>query len=194
MTILPIIKQDILTLTKLSEDFDFDKPPQDPIELATNLVDTMLDAKGLGLAAIQCNIPYRVFAMRGNVNEKGNPEMFCFFNPRIVAYGGEIIKLEEGCLSFPGLIVEIKRPKDVRFRFTLPNGQTDTRMFTGITARVIQHEMDHLDGKLFYNLANKYKRNLAFKQQTKYLKRAASQAKILKAADLGKSTEILKVA
>lgn len=165
MTILPIVKQDIMALTKVSEEFDFDNPSQDPIALAHDLVQTMLDAQGLGLAAIQVGIPIRAFAMRGE------PQMLCFFNPRIVAYGPEIVKLEEGCLSFPGLVVEIRRPRDIRLRFTLPNGETNTQTYTGMTARVIQHELDHLDGVLFYNRANKYKRGKALKEQAKYLKR-----------------------
>ena len=167
MTILPIVKQDILTLTRLSEDFDFDKPPQAPVELATNLVDTMLDAKGLGLAAIQVGLPYRVFVMRGNVNEKGNPEMFAFFNPKIVSCSNEYIRLEEGCLSWKGLIFNIDRPKDIRFRFTLPNNQTDTKMFTGLTARTILHEMTHLAGEVFWQGLPRYKIEKAIKRAKK---------------------------
>lgn len=177
INILPIVKFDIGALTKVSEEWDFEKPPMDANELAYNLVDTMLHNNGLGLAAIQVGIPYRVFAMRGSVNEKGNPEMFCFFNPRLVSVSNELIKLEEGCLSFPNVVVEVTRPKDVRLRFTLPNGQTDTRTFTGMTARCIQHELDHLDGKIFYNLANKYKRNKALKDADKYARQAKMKAK-----------------
>jgi len=179
MTILPILTNDILKLTKPSQEWDFNNPPMDAVELARNLADTMLDSKGLGLAAIQVDIPYRVFVMRGLVNEKGALEIFCFFNPRIVMPSTEQVKLEEGCLSFPGLVVEIKRPRDVRFRFTLPNGETDTKLFTGMTARVIQHEMDHLDGLLFYNRANKYKRNKAFKEQAKFMKFQASRKELV---------------
>src|ERR1017187_6364421 len=104
MTILPIIQNDIMTLTKVSEEWDFAAPPMDASKLSHDLMETLYDAKGLGLAAVQCGIPYRVFAMRGS------PENFVFFNPKIVMPGTELIKLEEGCLSFPGLIVEIKRP------------------------------------------------------------------------------------
>lgn len=170
--LLPIVKFDVAALTKVSEEWDFEKPPMDATELAYNLVDTMLHNNGLGLAAIQVGIAYRVFAMRGSTNEAGNPEMFCFFNPKLVSVSNEQIKLEEGCLSFPNVVVEVKRPKDVRLRFTLPNGQTDTRTFTGMTARCVQHEMDHLDGKIFYNLANTYKRNKALKDADKYARQA----------------------
>lgn len=169
MTILPIVKNDITALTKQSQDFDFDNPPMDPIQLAQDLVETMYDAKGIGLAGIQVGIPYRVFAMRGL------PHDFVYFNPIIVDTSPIMVKLEEGCLSFPGLFVEIKRPRDIRFRATFPNGETDTYVYSGLTARVIQHEMQHLDGGLFYNLTNKYKRNKAFKEQAKYLKRVNKQ-------------------
>src|ERR1017187_5557610 len=139
MTILPIIKNDIQALTKVSDEFDSENPPMDATQLAYDLTDTMIDARGLGLSAIQVGIPYRIFSMRGAVNESGKPEMHCFFNPKIVSVSNKIIKLDEGCLSFPGLVVPIKRPMELRMRFTTANGQTDTRSFGGITARVIQH-------------------------------------------------------
>jgi len=187
MTLLPLIKQDISILTKVSEPFDFDKPPMDPNQLARDLVQTMMHYNGLGIAAIQCNIPYRVFAMRGA------PEMYVFFNPMIVDDASQIIKMEEGCLSFPGLVVDIKRPGSIRLRYTMANGETDTKLFTGMSARVIQHEIDHLDGVLFFNRANKYKRNLAMKQQAKYLRFQKSKEQLIKAEDQGKSTPIMKM-
>jgi len=118
----------------------------------------MYDWNGLGLAANQVGVPYRVFAMRGS------PENFVCFNPRIVQPSAENIILEEGCLSFPGLLVKVKRPKHIRVRFTTPNGDTKTETFIGMTARVFQHELDHLDGRLYFNRANKYHKEIAMKK------------------------------
>ena len=118
----------------------------------------MYDWNGLGLAANQVGVPYRVFAMRGS------PENFVCFNPRIVQPSAENIILEEGCLSFPGLIVKVKRPKHIRVRFQTPNGDTKTETFIGMTARVFQHELDHLDGRLYFNRANKYHKEIAMKK------------------------------
>ena len=116
----------------------------------------IVESNGIGLAANQIGIPYRIFAMRGS------PENFVCFNPKIITFSEEEILLEEGCLTYPDLIVKIKRPKHLRVRFSTPNGDTRTETFTGITARIYQHEMDHIDGIIFYNKAHKYYRNKAF--------------------------------
>ena len=138
--------------------FDFTNPPMDPIELAQNLVKTMYDNNGIGLAANQVGIPYRVFAMRGS------PENFVCFNPKVVQESEMQVTLEEGCLTYPGLLVKIKRPQHVRVRFTMPTGEVVTKQFTGMTARIFQHELDHLDGVVFYSRANLYHREKALKK------------------------------
>jgi len=148
-------------LTTKCEDFDFTNPSVDPIVLAQDLVKLMRDLGGLGLAANQCGITYRVFAMRGEPNR-------VLYNPKIVNLSKEEIALEEGCLSFPGLFVRIKRPRHAKIRYTQPNGETLTEQFTGISARVIQHEIDHLDGILFFNRAHRYHRERALKNRKKY--------------------------
>ncbi len=122
--------------------FDFSNPPINPIDLARDLTECMLEFNGLGLAANQVGLPYRVFTI------KANPVLVCF-NPRIVDSTTETVKLEEGCLTFPNLVLKVSRPKSIRCRFTLPNGYTDTYKYTGMTARIFQHEFDHLEGRLF---------------------------------------------
>ncbi len=158
--ISPLVVKNRAQLTEPCLPFDFNAPPIDPIELAQALVHEMRDYDGLGLAANQLGFKWRVFAMRAN------PNLVCF-NPKIVMPSEETITLEEGCLSFPGLYVKIKRPKHVRVRFQLPNGEMQTEMYTGMAARVFQHELDHLDGIIFYDLANKYHRDQAFKKWKK---------------------------
>jgi peptide deformylase len=122
------------------------------------MVEFMYDNNGLGLAANQVGLPYRMFVMRGS------PENFACFNPRIVSESAEVESVEESCLSFPGLVVKVKRPKSIRARFTMPNGETRTEPFVGITARVFQHELDHLEGKLYFNRANRYHKEVAIKK------------------------------
>jgi peptide deformylase len=118
----------------------------------------MYENNGIGIAANQVGVPYRVFAMRGQ------PQNFVCFNPRVVQPSAEEIILEEGCLSFPGLIVKVKRPRHVRVRFQTPNGDTRTETFIGMTARVFQHEMDHLEGKLYFSRSSRYHREIAMKK------------------------------
>lgn len=144
-------------LTNECQEFDFNNPPFDPIEFAKNLVRFMYEKNGIGIAANQVGIPYRVFAMRGQ------PENFVCYNPRIVQPSEMQIELEEGCLTYPGLLVKITRPQHIRMRFSMPNGDTVTKQYTGLTARIVQHEVDHLNGVLFYNRANRYHREQAFR-------------------------------
>ena len=145
-------------LTTPCQPFNFLNPPFEPVEFARELVKDMYEYNGLGLAANQVGEPYRIFAMRGQ------PENFVCFNPRIVQPSEMEVVLEEGCLTYPGLLVKIKRPQHIRVRFQLPNGDTITKQFTGMTARVFKHEMDHLNGLVFFNRANRYHKELAFKK------------------------------
>jgi len=148
-------------LLEQCEEFDFSDPPFDPVEYAQKLVRFMYEKNALGLAANQVGNPYRIFAMRGQ------PENFVCYNPKIIQPSEQEVILEEGCLSYPNLVVKIKRPQHVRVRFQTPNGETLTKQFTGMTARVFQHEYDHLMGVRFYDLANKYHRDQAFRKYHK---------------------------
>jgi peptide deformylase len=152
-------KNDPLLRTKL-ENFDFSNPPVNPSELAMDLAETMVSHKALGLAANQVGLPYRVFAMTGN------PVNVCF-NPRIVDTSSEEIILEEGCLTFPGLFIKVKRPSMIRARYTMANGETVTNKFVGMTARIFQHELDHLDGVLYMNRATLFHREQAYRKARK---------------------------
>lgn len=157
----PILKQAM-------EPFNFSNPPVDPNELATDLIKAMNYYDGYGLSANQLGLPYRVFVM------KGEPNFVCF-NPRIAMFGEEMNVLEEGCLSFPNLIIKIQRPKHIRVRFQTPSGTMTTKQFTGMTARVFQHEIDHLDGILFFERANRFHREKAFKKMHRLNKMKQTQ-------------------
>jgi peptide deformylase len=150
-----LVKNDDPILTNPCKHFDFSHPPFDPIDFAKELVKCMYDNNGIGLAANQVGVPYRIFAMRAA------PENFVCFNPKIVQPSEAEVVLEEGCLTYPGLYVKIKRSQHVRVRFQTPNGDTLTKQFTGMSARIFQHELDHLDGVIFYNKANRVHRDKA---------------------------------
>lgn len=152
------MKLDDRYLLEKCEDFDFSDPPFDPVEFAQTMVKFLHEHNALGLAANQVGVPYRIFAMRGH------PENFVCYNPKIVQESQQTVTLEEGCLSYPDLIVKIKRPEFVRVRFTAPNGDTMTKQFIGMSARVFQHEYDHLEGIRFYDRANKFHRDQAMRK------------------------------
>jgi peptide deformylase len=138
----PILKQEM-------EPFDFSNPPVDPLELVTDLAETMLENNGIGLSANQVGLPYRVFVMLGQ-------ELIPCFNPRIVDMSEETIIMEEGCLSYPDMFVKVKRPRRIKVRYAEPNGNIVTQTFDGMTARVFQHELDHLNGVNYQQRANKF--------------------------------------
>jgi len=95
--------------------FDFANPSIDPVELSHKLINAMKDGKGIGLAANQIGVPVRAFAMYSE------PPIVAF-NPKITFFGEEEVLMEEGCLSYPGVYVKIKRPRFIRVRFADPYG------------------------------------------------------------------------
>jgi peptide deformylase len=157
------LSKDKSKLYKPTEPWDFNNPPLDIVDLAESMVQYVIEHHALGLAYNQCDLPgsYSVFVMRGS------PENFCCINPKIITPSEELIELDEGCLSFNNLIMPIKRPRHVRVRFSGPDGQVYTKQFANLTARTFQHEMDHLNGKLFWHNTSKLKFDRAIKKAYK---------------------------
>lgn len=145
-------------LKQKTEMFNFADPPTDPIELSKNLYETLMSTKFIGLAAPQVGLPYRAFALRTQ------PGIVCF-NPRVVDTSQENIFLDEVCMTFPQLAVPVRRPKKIKVRYTEPNGETKTAVFEGMTARYFLHELDHLDGILYTDHANKFHLDRAKRKQ-----------------------------
>jgi peptide deformylase len=155
--------------------FDFKNPPVDPEELGLDLLKHMRYFGGIGLSANQLGLPYRVFVM------EGDPGFVCF-NPRITAFAGEDVMLDEGCLSYPGLYIKKKRPNLIRVRFMDPFGNPCVKKFTGMTARIFQHEMEHMDGENFLADIGEFALRRAKEKQTKLLEKVRRQKnKILRA-------------
>jgi peptide deformylase len=151
-------------LTTKAERFDFSNPPTDPIQLARDLTETMIQHKGLGLAANQCGLPYSCFVMHSN-------PVLCCFNPRIVDQTTELIKMVEGCLTFPGLFLNINRPRTIKVRYTQPNGETITKEFDGMTARIYMHELDHLNGVIYTTHVTKLELDIAKRKSRKLMRK-----------------------
>ncbi len=158
----PILKQKTLR-------FDFEKPQRDPRELAEILATVMMEHHGVGLAAPQVGIPLSVFVVGDPMNKES---IMAFFNPNIVDMSMKQEYYDEGCLSFPGLFVSIKRPTMIRLRFTDMNNETTTTKYTGFTARAIQHEYDHLEGTVFTTKATSYHLGKAKKAQKIYQRKS----------------------
>jgi peptide deformylase len=159
--ILPIVKFPSPILRQKMPNFDFENPIMDPKELEANLIETMFANGGIGLSANQAGIETRVFAM-------GDPRIpenaTAFFNPEVVANTQDIADLEEGCLSFPGIYVNIKRPKAVKVRWQNSSGEFMEGEFEDYQCKVFLHELDHLEGIVFSDRVSQLKWAMAIKK------------------------------
>lgn len=129
-------------LHQVLPDFDFEKPPVDPNGFASSLVETCKQHNGLGLSANQCGFTHRVFVMGAD------EEYVAYFNPKLISSEGES-HMEEGCLSFPLLMLKMTRPRSVVVEYQDYTGTKHTKTFDGMTARCFLHELDHMNGVLY---------------------------------------------
>lgn len=153
----PILREQMPT-------FDFENPPMDPKELEEKMLKFMYDRDGIGLAANQVGIRARMFVM----GHKDNPEAgMAFFNPIILANTEKIEDLEEGCLSFPGVYVKIKRPSAIKARWQNSSGEWEEGEFDGYNCKCFLHEFDHLEGITYQDRVSTLKWALAAKKANK---------------------------
>jgi peptide deformylase len=161
---MSIIKFPNQILRKQIPEFNFDDPSTDPVELEKQLIELMLAHDGIGLAANQAGIEARVFV----IGHRDNPESAqAFFNPMVVATVDELEDLEEGCLSFPGVYVNIKRPKKILARWQNSKGEWQESEFDGYNCKCFLHELDHLEGIVFQDRVSTLKWALAVKKTKK---------------------------
>lgn len=153
--ILPIVGYGSQVLRQVATDISPDYP--NLAALIENMFETMYNAHGVGLAAPQINLPIRLFVidcapmdgtLPGDNSAKEEPKMV-FINPKMVEQTGEPWVFEEGCLSIPDLRENVSRPSTITLQYLDASFQEKTQVFTGIKARVIQHEYDHIEGVLF---------------------------------------------
>ena len=117
-------------------------------KIAERMLDLMYESKGVGLAATQVNIPIRMFVLNESGDRDEGEEMV-LINPELQRPKGSETS-QEGCLSLPGIHGDVKRPKEIRLTAYTINGELVEKSFSGFIARVLQHENDHLDGKMFF--------------------------------------------
>ncbi|MGV6486915.1 peptide deformylase [Stenotrophomonas sp. GbtcB23] len=138
-------------------------------ELIDNMFQTMYDAPGIGLAASQVDVHKR-FMVIDVSEEKDTPRVF--INPEIVASeGGQVY--QEGCLSVPGIFADVTRADTITVRFLDRQGVAQELTTDGLLAVCVQHEMDHLDGKLFIDYLSPLKREMVRKKLAKSRKHVA---------------------
>ena len=147
-------------LSEICPEFNFDEgyttadgEHYDAKRLFELLRDSMISYRGVGLSACQLGIMTRAFVI-GNFSDPKS--ILGVFNPIITNYDDQSVVYEEGCISYPGMFIKIKRSRGIRVRYTGWDGVTDTNRYEGLTARVFQHEYDHLNGITFQQRANRY--------------------------------------
>jgi len=167
MPILEIIKYGNSTLAKRAEEIKtIDKEIE---ELAQSMVQTMHAAPGIGLAAPQVNVSKRLITADISVGERSE-DLIILINPELVSQEGEII-LEEGCLSVPDITEKVARPSHVVIKGLDLEGNERVIEAEGTLAKVFCHEIDHLNGKLFFENLSPLKRNLIKKKLKKRIQK-----------------------
>ncbi|MFN7002329.1 MAG: peptide deformylase [Roseinatronobacter sp.] len=165
MSIKPILIHPDPRLKKLCSPVDSVSPEIG--KLAEDMLETMYDAPGVGLAAPQVGVLKRLFVMDCVKEEGADPRPMVLINPEIVAVSEETNTYEEGCLSIPEHYAEVTRPKRVTMRWTGLDGKPHEDEFDGLWATCAQHELDHLNGKLFIDHLGAIKRGMITRKMVK---------------------------
>lgn len=143
--------------------------------LAQDMLETMYDAPGIGLAAPQVGILSRLIVLDCIKEEGATPQPTVMFNPEVTATSEALNVYEEGCLSIPDEYAEVSRPAEVEVRWIDMDGKEQKAGFDGLWATCVQHEIDHLNGKLFIDYIGPMKRRLITQRMQK-LKREKTRA------------------
>ena len=139
-------------------------------EFCNNMFETMKNYGGIGLSANQVGKPYRLFVMGDNLQINKGQKWVCI-NPEITDMSKETIRYKEGCLTFPFLFLDIERPQKVKVKYLNEQLETVEEEFDGIVSRCYQHELDHMQGRVFTELVSKLKLEMALKKRDKEIKR-----------------------
>ena len=156
----PILRKKCVALEKVDDELR---------KFMNEMLETMYDAPGIGLAAIQVGILKRVVVIDISKSEEKKNPMF-FINPEITYKSKETSVYEEGCLSLPGQFAEIERPAKCHLKYIDYNGKEKNLKADGLLATCIQHEVDHLNGVLFIDYLSKLKKDMMIKKLVKHKK------------------------
>ena len=160
------------------------KSQDETVRMAFSLAETLGELEGLGLSANQVGLPWRICVL--NMGK----EIWTMFNPQLIERSETLAKYDEGCLSYPGLYIKVPRSETIKVKFQAINGSWVEQEFSGLTAVCIQHELDHLDGKVYTDLISPIKLDMAkrkIKKNLKKMRQAATEYK--KQVQLDKQTQ-----
>ena len=178
MAILPIVEVPDPRLRQISSPVE--KVDDGVRSLIADMFETMYDAPGIGLAAIQVGVPKRILVidLQEPEEEDGPPvrDPRVFINPEILKHSDEEVPYLEGCLSVPDQYAEVERPDHIRARWLDENGKQHEEQLDGLLAVCLQHEMDHLEGILFIDHLSRLKREMVLKKLAKQRKEQGKKA------------------
>ena len=178
MTILRILETPDPVLRQISAPVE--TVDDDTRALIADMFETMYDAPGIGLAAVQVGVPKRVLVMDlGESEEEGGEpvrEPRVFINPEILTHSDDEVPYTEGCLSVPDQYAEVQRPDRIRAKWLDEAGKAHEEDLDGLLAVCLQHEMDHLEGVLFIDHLSKLKRDMVLKKLAKMRKERGTRA------------------
>ena len=140
---------------------------KEDIKIANLMMEVMISAPGVGLAANQVGILKEIITINFEDKENNKKANYILFNPIITKYSEETVVMEEGCLSLPDQYANVERPKEIILEYIDENEKKIKRQIDGYEARILQHEIDHLSGKLFVDYLSSLKRNMLIKKVKK---------------------------
>lgn len=156
-----LIEYPSLLLSERMPEFNFNDSKLDPVQLEKDLLETMYQHGGIGLAANQVGITARVFVM----GHRDQPETsMAFFNPMVIDVTDKTDILEEGCLSFPGIFVKVKRPTGIKARWQNSQGVITEGVLEGYDCKCFLHELDHLEGITFKDRVSSLRWGMSIKK------------------------------
>ena len=136
-------------------------------DLADDMLETMYDAPGIGLAAPQIGVLHRLIVLDCEKDPDSPPKPLVMFNPEVVAASDDLNTYEEGCLSIPDQFADVTRPAEVKVAWVDRDGNPHEQEFDGLWATCVQHEIDHLNGKLFIDYLGAMKRQMITRKMVK---------------------------
>ena len=136
-------------------------------DLADDMLETMYDAPGIGLAAPQIGVLHRLIVLDCEKDPDSPPKPLVMFNPEIVTSSDDLNTYEEGCLSIPDQFADVTRPAEVKVAWVDRDGNPREQEFDGLWATCVQHEIDHLNGKLFIDYLGAMKRQMITRKMVK---------------------------
>ena len=138
--------------------------------LIDDMLETMYEAPGIGLAAIQVGVPRRLIVLDVADEEVEGRQPIVMINPKILELGPELKSYEEGCLSIPDVRVDIERPSTLTVEFLDRDGRAQRLAADGLLATAVQHEVDHLDGRMIIDFLSRLKRDIIVRRFRKQAK------------------------